>query len=97
MDSVNFIFLIRHLSDLKHLRLGQWISIIGAGLTAFGCAMAADPNHIEVAAGAAGGTVLVAIVHILQPSPILANEVKAEIKRASDESAKTDAAGRYHL
>jgi cell wall hydrolase len=62
-------FLLRYLGDLKHLSLGQWISVVGSGVTAFGVAMASDPHHLEVACIAAAGTLVVAIVHVLQPSP----------------------------
>ena len=70
MDSTSLFFLLRHIGDLKYMSAGQWLSIAGSGITAFGLSLAADPHHFEVAAGAAIGTIAVAIVHILQPSPI---------------------------
>ncbi len=70
MDSTSLFFLLRHIGDLRYLSAGQWLSIAGSGITAFGVSLAADPHHFEVAAGAAIGTIAVAIVHILQPSPI---------------------------
>jgi hypothetical protein len=76
MDSASLFFLLRHIGDLKYLSTGQWLSIIGSGITAFGISLAADPHHFEVAAGAAMGTSVVAIVHVLQPSPI--KDVKIE-------------------
>ena len=70
MDSATLFFLLHHLGDLKYLSAAQWLSIIGSGITAFGVSLAADPHHFEVAAGAAIGTLAVAILHVLQPSPI---------------------------
>jgi len=76
MDSMSLFFLLHHIGDLKFLSAGQWLSIIGSGITAFGVSLAADPHHFEVAAGAAVGTIVVAIVHVIQPSPI--KDVKVE-------------------
>jgi hypothetical protein len=76
MDSASLFFLLRHIGDLTYLSAGQWLSILGSGITAFGISLAADPHHFEVAAGAAMGTIVVAIVHVLQPSPI--RDVKIE-------------------
>jgi hypothetical protein len=76
MDSATLFFLLHHIGDLKYLSGGQWLSIIGSGITAFGLSLAADPHHLEIAAGAAMGTIVVAIVHVLQPSPI--KDVKIE-------------------
>ncbi len=70
MDSTSLFFLLHYIGDLKHLSAGQWISIAGSGITAFGVSLVADPHHFEVAAGAAIGTIVVAIIHVLQPSPI---------------------------
>jgi hypothetical protein len=70
MDSTSLFFLLHHLGDLKYLSAGQWLSIAGSGITAFGVSLAADPHHFEVAAGAAMGTIVVAIFHVLQPSPV---------------------------
>jgi hypothetical protein len=70
MNSASLFFLLHHIGDLRHLSAGQWLSVAGSGITAFGVALAADPYHCEVAAGAAIGTIVVAIVHVLQPSPI---------------------------
>lgn len=74
MDSASLFFLLHHIGDLKYLRVGQWLSIIGSGIIAFGLSLAADPHHFEIAAGAAIGTIVVAIVHVLQPSPINARQ-----------------------
>ena len=79
MDSPSLFFLLHHIGDLKYLSAGQWLSIIGSGITAFGVSLAADPHHFEVAAGAAIGTIAVAIVHVLQPSPI--KDVKIEASK----------------
>jgi hypothetical protein len=76
MDSMSLFFLLHHIGDLKYLSGGQWLSIIGSGISAFGLSLAADPHHLEVAAGAAIATIVVAIVHVLQPSPI--KDVKIE-------------------
>ena len=76
MDSASLFFLLHHVGDLKYLRAGQWLSIIGSGISAFGLSLAADPHHFEIAAGAAMGAIVVAIVHVLQPSPI--KDVKIE-------------------
>lgn len=69
-DSANIFYLLRHLGDLKHLALGQWISVVGSAITAFGIATASDPHRLDVAVTAAAGTLVVAIVHVLQQSPI---------------------------
>ena len=76
MDSASLFFLLHHIGDLKYLSAGQWLSIIGSGITAFGLSLAADPHHLEVAAAAAMGTIVVAIVHVLQPSPIKETRLK---------------------
>jgi hypothetical protein len=76
MDSTSLFFLLHHIRDLKYLSAAQWLSILGSGITAFGVSLAADPHHFEVATGAAIGTIAVAIVHVLQPSPINAQNSK---------------------
>ena len=76
MNAASLFFLLRHIGDLKYLSAGQWLSIIGSGITAFGISLAADPHHCEVAIGAAIGTLVVAIVHVMQPSPV--KDVKVE-------------------
>jgi hypothetical protein len=76
MDSTSLFFLLHHIGDLRYLSAGQWFSIAGSGITAFGVSLAADPHYFEVAAGAAIGTIAVAIVHVLQPSPINAQKSK---------------------
>jgi hypothetical protein len=70
MDSTSIFFILRHIGDLKHLSCGQWLSVAGAAASAFGIALHEDPHHFEVAATAALGTEIVALFHILQPSPI---------------------------
>lgn len=90
MDSASIFFLMRHLGDLKHLTLGQWISIVGSAATAFGVALAANPGHYDMATTAAAGTLIVAIVHTLQPSPIGKGE-------KPDAPVVRDSAGRTHL
>lgn len=60
--------IFENIQNLKHLQVYQWVILVGAIASSFGAAMsqgASEQEAIKIAVGAG----VVALAHLLQPSP----------------------------